>query len=621
MNALFRGALLGTAYGLSVTAVEFWLVAMLTIQRRFSPGAEFFARAALLEIALGALLGAALALLLRLRWGTLLHVAGVCGVWIGLERWVGLDAPMFSTLAILSPAGGLLLTLIGLWIARRWVWVPWAIGVVALVGAIMTPGIYIRLTTPTKPTRAALPPAAPGAPDVVLIVLDTVRAQNVSAYGYERPTTPTIEALAKEGALFLEATSPSTWSLPSHASLFTGLFPSGHGAHREHQVLDDGPPTLGEELAAAGYETLCFTANAWISDGLGLTRGFSWQDESWRDGEVGRSFTFIFRLLDRLGFDAYDKGGALVTSRFESWVRARPKGSPPAFVFLNFIEAHFPYHQLPDEFLHRFTTRPRRELRDISMKLMASQFGGAPLDPAEFYDPARDMYDGGILYTDLLLGRIVDALRERGSLDQTILVVLGDHGELLGERDGFFGHGASLYEEVIHVPLLLRYPTRVPAGARVAEPVSTVGVYATILELAGLEPAGPLQVGSLLPVIEGRPGGGPVLAELYAMDLPGAPEVNDPLLDVRTRYRAYRVGTKKLVETSDGPDRLFDLAEGETRDLASEQPEEVARLKAELDTWRRALGIPSIDAPIDREAAPELDPAARERLRNLGYVE
>ena len=142
-----------------------------------------------------------------------------------------------------------------------------------------------------RPEIAIAPPsgAAPvGAPDVVLIVLDTVRAADMSSYGYKRATTPTFDALAKEGALFLDATAPSTWSLPSHASLFTGLFPSAHGAHEESRVLSTDVPTLGEVLGRNGYETLSFTANPHISDGFGLTRGFQQQDRAWLGPSAGR---------------------------------------------------------------------------------------------------------------------------------------------------------------------------------------------------------------------------------------------------------------------------------------------------------------------------------------------
>ena len=136
------------------------------------------------------------------------------------------------------------------------------------------------------------------------------------------------------------------------------------------------------------------------------------------------------------------------------------------------------------------------------------------------------MYDGGVAYSSSLLSRVVEALRVRGSLDHTVLVVMADHGEVLGERGGFFGHGPSLYQEAVGVPLLVRYPPRIQGGTRVAEPVSTLGVMATILDLAGVAAPPTLQAGSLVPLAIGAPGAtaGPVLSELQALAAMGLGE-------------------------------------------------------------------------------------------------
>lgn len=631
MPTLRRALALGLAFGLAAATLEGWLNLLPFIERRFGPGPLFFAKVAAFEVALGALLGLLAAPLLRLRAGVVLHVAAVALGWWALERWVAVDSPLFARLEVLPPVGGALLVLLGLALAHLRTWLPWAIGAIALGAATAAPELYLRATTPPEPPRAELPPARPGAPDVVLVVLDTVRAANVSAYGYARATSPELDALAREGALFLDATSPSTWSLPSHASLFTGRYPSSHGAHGEHRFLDARFPTLAEVLARHGYETFCFTSNAWISDGLGLTRGFAWQDASWKNGRgPGLGFSFVHRLLDRLGLQESDKGGDVVVSRFEAWARERPPaGARPAFAFLNFIEAHFPYHQLPHEYLWRFNDRPYAELRSISIDLLGLQFGGSGRPKAEAGPAALDMYDGGVAYTSHLLHRVVEALRARGTLDQTILVVLADHGEILGEREGFFGHGPTLYQQSVGVPLLIRHPPRIPAGARVPQPVSTVGAFATILDLAGIDPLPTLQVGSLAPLAAGAAsdGGGPILSELHRMETIAGIEVQrraDPQMQADRRYRLLREGSLKLVETSHGEHFLYDLAAdpGETRDLAAERPGDLARMSARLEEVCARLDLPALDAPLAvGEDAPELDEATREQLRALGYAE
>jgi arylsulfatase A-like enzyme len=545
----------------------------------------------------------------------------MAAIYAGLHRALLLDSPMSTLPALAAAPLALVLLLTGLALGRLSRSLPIALGAALLVASCFAPATYLALTRPEAPPSVALPDPPAGAPDVVLIVLDTVRAANMSAYGYARPTTPVFDRLADEGALFLDATSPATWSLASHASLFTGLFPSSHGAHAENMILAPSIPTLAGSLEAAGYETSCFTSNAFISPSLGLTRGFRYTDEAWRDGGAGRTFNFVFRGLDRLGFGAEDKGGAAVVESFERWSAETPADARPQFVFLNFIEAHFPYHQLPDAYLERFSESTRAELQALSMELMAAQFGGpAPADPEEASRLATDMYDGGILYTDYLLGRIVEAIRGRGVLDRTLLIVMADHGEMLGEH-GNYGHGTALYEPGIHVPLSMRYPPRIPAGTRVETPVSTVGVFATVLDVVGLEPRAPLQVSSLMGPLAGGPPGGPVLAERFAREQ--LKPIEDPVQNPAVRVRTYRAGQLKLVETSKGSALLFDLATdpGETRDLSDSRRADLARLQGELDTWSAALALPPLDATVEPGAEPELDPEARERLRALGYVD
>jgi arylsulfatase A-like enzyme len=634
MGFVARGVVLGLAFGLGAAILDTALAGLGTVQRGFGPGWVALGRMGAYEMALGALLGLAVSPLLRARGGRLLAVAALALAWLALGWWVEFEAPLGRLFVLVPPAGAALLVLLGSGLARLGGWLPWTAGAALFAAAAFVPAAWVDARTPDLVPRSELPPAPEGAPDVVVIVIDTVRAANVSPYGYTRETAPTLASLAREGALFSDATSPSTWSLPSHASLFTGRYPSSHGAHGENLYLADTYPTLAQVLAARGYETTCFTSNAWISDGLGLTRGFAWQDGSWKvTAGAGRNFSFVFRLLDRVGLLEGDKGGAMVAGHFAEWLRARPVDARPTFVFLNFIEAHFPYHQLPREYRERYTDRPRRELAELSMALMAQQFGGPGRDVREAGPPARDMYDGGILYTDELVRRVVEAIRARGTLDRTVLVVLADHGEVLGERAGFFGHGPGLYQESVHVPLLVRYPPRIAGGVRVEAPVSTVGVFATVLDLADVEPPPTLQVGSLVPLVAAAAAGaaveadagGPVLAEVMRMsELGSAPDFGDRLMDPHARFRAYRSGPWKLVESSGGDTLLFHLGEDpeESRDLARERPQDVTRLRAELEAATRRIAMPPLDATLAAGAGSEaLDEATRERLKQLGYIE
>jgi len=624
IGKLRRGLISGLGYGAAVAIVDLafgtWNFTKLNLPAFTGTVVE----SAAIEIALGALIGLVAAPLAGSgRDSGLGHLAAMTAMYLAAACWVAVDRaaiPMWASPAVL----GAVLVLAGRRLDRHWHHASAALGAFVLAAICLVPALYQRAADSVRKQRP-LPSARAqddSRPDVVVVVLDTVRAANMSAYGYGLRTTPVFETLAREGALFFDASAPGTWSLPSHASLFTGLFPSVHGATEEHRVLSVERPTLASVLAKAGYQTVAFTANPWISDHLGLTRGFDWSDEAWRDGGGGRAFFFSFRLLDKLGFGPVDKGGGEVASHFEDWEAVRPKDAQPAFAFLNFLEAHFPHHQLPKEFLHKFTRMTDAEQHEYSRRLFATQFGPpmSGVGVEETLRPAREMYDAGIAYTDSLLGRVVEALRRRGTLDRTLLVVLADHGELIGEH-GEFGHGISIFQPTMRVPLLVRLPGTIKPTT-VTQAVSTAGVFATVLDVLSMNPPPPQVVPSLLPTLDGRPGGLPVVAERFAGEASAGR--THPLFDNKVLLRAYRSGSLKLVETSKGASFLYDIENDpdEETDLAKERPEDVERLKAELEAWRGVTGMPPLDAPVMEGTGDEtLDPAAKERLKALGYVE
>lgn len=313
-----------------------------------------------------------------------------------------------------------------------------------------------------------------------------------------------------------------------------------------------------------------------------------------------------------------------MADNFARWLAGR-KGERPAFVFINFLEAHFPYHQVPREFLARYTHASQQELRKFSLETFGATFGRTLTsgEMAAAIGPTTDMYDAGVRYSDHLLESVVERIRASGRLDETVLVVLADHGEMLGEQ-GLFGHGASVSQSDLHVPLVIRYPHTIAAGSRVEAPISTVGVYATVLDLLNIDSPGPLQVGSLLPSISGETIDAPILSERYisAMQPPGK---NVPMAD-NLRYRVYRSGDYKLIVEHDGDldvFSLFNLAEdpNELVDLAAREPQVLTRVQAELRDWQKRLGLPDLGAPIDAAAEMEMDPATRDQLKALGYLE
>ncbi|MEO6444497.1 MAG: sulfatase-like hydrolase/transferase [Gemmatimonadaceae bacterium] len=333
---------------------------------------------------------------------------------------------------------------------------------------------------------AALPDAPPDAPNVLLLILDTVRASSMSLYGAERSTTPQLSEFAKSGAVFDWAFSTASWTLPSHASMFTGRYASQQTGNW-NSPLDSSYPTLAEVFGRHGYATAGFTANLVATPrGFGLDRGFSRYEDhrntigqfalttslgqaqslrnAWdaivRQRWIGRAVRSLasFDFEPRYSYPDHDaKSASLIAGSFLRWQGG--VAGRPYFAFLNFFDAHGPY-----ESPTRYDTL----------------FGRS--------DRVRDKYDRSIRYIDDELAAMFDTLRARGLLDNTIIVLASDHGEQFGEH-GLAWHSNSLYEQLTHVPLFIRFPARVPAGVRVTQQVSLRDLAATLVDLAGL-PAG-----------------------------------------------------------------------------------------------------------------------------------
>ncbi len=394
--------------------------------------------------------------------------------------------PQLHQYAALLLAVGIAVRLSGAVKGQEAVWrkrfVRLAIGGVSVVGGAAA--LLLGSTVwAERGAVAGLPQPVAGVPNVLLIILDTVRARSLSLYGYERSTTPFLESLALEGTTFEWAFSTASWTLPSHASMFTGRFPGQHGADFR-SALDERHPVLAEVLAARGYRTGGFTANLLATTrGFGLHRGFSryedfrltikqlllsttlGQGTSFRKAEEallvhrwlgGAVRAFLPPELESMNIspDNDPKSADMVASSFLAW--RRENTDRPYFAFLNFFDAHAPY---------------------LAPPAYDSIFGDGSL---------VGKYDRSIRYIDDQLRMMFDTLRTRGELDNTIVVITSDHGEQLGER-GMQGHANSLYEQVVHVPLLVRYPGRVPAGVRVNRQVTLRDLAATITDLAATQ--------------------------------------------------------------------------------------------------------------------------------------
>lgn len=331
---------------------------------------------------------------------------------------------------------------------------------------------------------AALPPANADSPNVLLITMDTVRASSLSLYGYDRPTTPNLEKFAQNGVTFDLAISPSPWTLPGHGSMFTGRWP--HELSSDfYDPLDDAYPTLAEVLYSNGYETAGFTANIWYGPReLGLNRGMiHYEDLAATPSEIVRSSFFVRELFhkDHLGRFTGDlpllirKDAQTMNGDFLNWLDGREDSNRPFFGFINYFDAHEPYY-VPPPFGMQFAGK---EKPLTTWKVNTDQ-------PPEVVAELNDAYDGSIAYLDEQIGLLFGELERRGELADTLVIVTSDHGEHFGEYR-ILGHANSLYPQLIHVPLVVSLPSRIPAGVRVSDAVSLRDIPATVVDILDLE--------------------------------------------------------------------------------------------------------------------------------------
>jgi len=427
-------------------------------------------------------------------------------------------------------------------------------------------------------------------PNVLIIVMDTVRADHLGAYGYPRPLTPNLDALSSQSSRFTRARATAPWTLPSHASLFTGLYPSEHGLHSvlidamasvtpggatQDNVLpmDPGLPTLAELLSRAGYQTAAFVANSHLQPVYGLSRGF----DTWElvDGNADVVNERVFRWLEVAGQHSF-------------------------FLFLNYMDAHNPYNPRPrpDLFEEPLPTTSASTMARLYLSILGK--GRVPRGQLRLL---IDLYDRGLANLDHELGQLFAHLRARGLWDDLLLVVTSDHGEYFGEHD-LIAHSKDVYEPVMAIPLLIKTPGQREGRVR-DDWVSLAQVPALVLEhTPGLAPE------SLGPTRSD----GVIVAENYYTRL------KDLLSPWGDRFRRIRQvlyeGDWKLIRSSDGEHELYYLVPdpGESRNVIGEQ---APRAEAMMGTLARELGTDAFDGS-EREPVT-IPEEVSERLKALGY--
>jgi len=423
-------------------------------------------------------------------------------------------------------------------------------------------------------------------PNIILITLDTTRRDRLGCYGYRRPTSPNLDRLADDSLVYDQAIAPANWTLPAHASLFTGKFSTSHGAkfdpegplslagqltgassfYRKFRVrgLDANEVTLATSLKQAGYATGAVVAGPWLKRPFGLHKGFDHYDDQHINVLNGRLASQVtpaaLGLLDKLS-----------PGRF--------------FLFLNYFDPHEPYFP-PEGFAHKFLPQ-ETALKGLQTGQFTSQEKNA-------------LYDAEILYMDHHIGQLLAELRRRKLYDKTWIIVAADHGEMLGEHDRF-GHGHRLYQEEIHIPLFMKYPHGEVSPGRTDDRVQLTDLLPMILHRLDLARPQDIQ-GGLPPYLAH-----PIISETYPL------EVMSPDGDSRALFK----GHLKYVWNSKGNHGLHNLGNDphEQVNLMDKQPQQAQAMLAELDNYLAALPRPGPAGPQG-----QIDEKTRRALQSLGYL-
>jgi len=317
----------------------------------------------------------------------------------------------------------------------------------------------------------------PARPNVILVVIDTLRADFLNCMGGRNPATPSIDTLASMGVKFDRCISAAPITGPSITSIFTGQYPTVHGVRFNLHEVPEVTATIAARLGEAGYETAGFVSSTIISSRYGFNRGFDLYDD---------------RTTDEYSPNHYERGAEKTNARAIEWLRNRP-ADKPFFLFVHYFDPHAPYRahfgkqagkSFPADYLDGL-------YRDQDVEAIK-----------KVYDEIVEYYRQEVTYTDMQLGRLLRIVEETGLLEDTVIVLTADHGEELFDHDYYCQHGRSLYDTVLNVPLIIHLPGRAHAGGSVDSTVRTVDILPTVMEAAGVDPGGGLSGTSLMPLVD-----------------------------------------------------------------------------------------------------------------------
>ncbi len=451
---------------------------------------------------------------------------------------------------------------------------------------LVRPAVHASDDSGADPLPAAgttLAAATPGArPGVIVYLIDTLRADHLGAYGYSRPTSPNIDRFAQDAVVFDNARAQSSWTRPTVVSLLTGLAPRSHGVNRREDALSDSVDTVAELLAEAGYATAGYVTNGNAGPNFGLDQGF----EEFRHLRESADAPERHRLSDHLNLWLFH------------WLENRPRDRP-FFLYAHATDPHVPYTP-PEPFRSRFAPGVDPEAGHLEHARAVIQGRLPPTEQTR--SDLVDLYDAEIAFNDHHFGQLLERLKELDLYESSLIVLVADHGEEFLDHDGW-EHGITLFDEQLHVPLMIKLPGGRGAGQRIGATVSQIDVVPTILDLLGVPPPPTLDGASLLEVTDR-----PSFAYLVLAD--------------RQMRSITRRGWKLILDDSpaprDGPLQLFQLGADlrEAIELAAQRPFERELLAQHMRRWELELAQGARAVGEQAEIPDEL----RRQLEALGYL-
>ena len=461
--------------------------------------------------------------------------------------------------------------------------------------------------------------------NIILVVMDTTRRDHLSCYGYARKTTPNLDALVTESLLFTNAYAPSPWTLPSHASIMTGLYPSTHGAH--YNVNASSKPavnllrqdfvTLAEMLSPYGYRTAGVVGATFCHRYFGIAQGFDYYNDDFRTVHHDLQHYDIFHITSKIfslsnyfirhGYHGIRRASELNEIVF-SWLEKNYRY--PFFLFINYFDPHWPYAP-PSPYDLLFKGKNERLIIDnhgSDWNLFAKVINNHHTLTDEEKCHLLSQYDGEIAYLDYHLGKLVERLKSLNVYDESMIIITADHGESFGEHN-LMDHGRALYEELLHIPLIIKYPLSQNISGTCSSPVSLIDIMPSVLSTLDISLPSAMQG----KVITGVPADRTVFAEHY----------RDKLWIEKFGERfdrdliAVYSGDFKYIWASNGKHELYNVSEDsqESHNLIHELPAIVATMDEEIQKR-----LPLFKASGKVNDVPEVDTAIKEKLKALGYI-